>query len=97
MHKSFHHIYGIAIICMMVAMFVFQLVRHRIRGEVDELNQLSYALHYRNLDSTKVLAEKALALFLKTILPDTRRLATTWLLWLLPRWITILPNDGLTR
>ena len=62
MHKSFHHIYGIAIICMMVAMFVFSACSPSHKGEVDELNYLSYALHYRNLDSTKVLAEKALAL-----------------------------------
>ena len=62
MHKSFHHIYGIAIICMMVAMFVFSACSPSHKGEVDELNHLSSALHYRNLDSTKVLAEKALAL-----------------------------------
>ena len=62
MHKRFHHIYGIAIICMMVAMFVFSACSPSHKGEVDELNYLSYALHYRNLDSTKVLAEKALAL-----------------------------------
>ncbi len=62
MHKRFHHIYGIAIICMMVAMFVFSACSPSHKGEVDELNHLSYALHYRNLDSTKVLAEKALAL-----------------------------------
>ena len=30
--------------------------------EVDILNQASYAFHYRNLDSTKVLAERALNL-----------------------------------
>ncbi|MEE0147141.1 MAG: DUF5112 domain-containing protein, partial [Segatella copri] len=62
MYKRFHHIYGIAIICMMVAMFVFSACSPSHKGEVDELNYLSYALHYRNLDSTKVLAEKALAL-----------------------------------
>ena len=62
MHKKIHHIYDIAIICMMVAMFVFSACSPSHKGEVDELNYLSYALHYRNLDSTKVLAEKALAL-----------------------------------
>ncbi len=77
-------------------MFVFSACSPSHKGEVDELNYLSYALHYRNLDSTKVLAEKALALS-ETILQDTQRLATTWLLLLLPRWITILPSDGLTR
>ena len=30
--------------------------------EVDELNQAAYSFHYRNLDSTKVLAERALTL-----------------------------------
>ena len=32
------------------------------KGEVDRLNALSYAYHYRNLDSTKLLAYKALRL-----------------------------------
>ena len=30
------------------------------KARVDELNEQSYAYHYRNLDSTKVLAERAL-------------------------------------
>ena len=32
------------------------------KARVDELNEQSYAYHYRNLDSTKVLAERALKL-----------------------------------
>jgi len=62
MHKGIHHIQGIAIIGMMVAMLVCSACSPSHKGEVDELNYHSYAFHYRNLDSTKVLAEKALAL-----------------------------------
>ncbi len=32
------------------------------RGEVDRLNDISYSFHYRNIDSTRLYAEKALAL-----------------------------------
>ena len=62
LHKLFHHIHGIAIVGMMVAMFVFSACSPSHKGEVDRLNSLSYAFHYRNLDSTKVLATRALAL-----------------------------------
>ena len=31
-------------------------------AEADRLNSMAYAFHYRNLDSTKVLAERALTL-----------------------------------
>ena len=46
----------------MVAMLSFSACSPSHKGEVDELNSLSYAFHYRNLDSTKVLANKALKL-----------------------------------
>jgi len=96
MHKRFHHIYDIAIICIMMAMFAFSACSPSHKGEVDELNYLSYALHYRNLDSTKVLAEKALAL--SEDYPAGYAEACNNLAFvLLPRWITILPSDGLTR
>ena len=62
LHKLFHHIHGIAIVGMMVAMFVFSACSPSHKGEVDRLNSLSYAFHYRNIDSTKVLATRALAL-----------------------------------
>ena len=62
LHKIFHHNHGIAIVCLMVAMLVFSACSPSHKGEVDRLNSLSYAFHYRNLDSTKVLATKALAL-----------------------------------
>ncbi len=51
---------GIAIIFLMVAMFFFSACTPSHKGEVDELNDLSYVYHYRNLDSTKALAERAL-------------------------------------
>lgn len=62
LHKIFHHNHGIAIVCVMVAMLVFSACSPSHKGEVDRLNSLSYAFHYRNLDSTKVLATRALAL-----------------------------------
>lgn len=64
MYKNRLHIifHGIAIIVMMVAMFFFSACSPSHKDEVDELNSQSYAFHYRNLDSTKVLAERALRL-----------------------------------
>ena len=53
---------GIAIVALMVAMSFFSACSPSHKGEVDELNSLSYAYHYRNLDSTKMLAERALKL-----------------------------------
>ena len=46
----------------MVAMFLFSACTPSHKGEVDRLNHLSYAFHYRNLDSVKVLADSALHL-----------------------------------
>ncbi len=51
---------GIAIVFVMVAMLFFSACTPSHKEVVDELNSLSYAFHYRNLDSTKVLAERAL-------------------------------------
>lgn len=58
------HIYvcGIAIISVMVAMLVFSACSPSHKVEVDRLNSMSYAYHYRNLDSTKLLADSALKL-----------------------------------
>ena len=53
---------GIAIIFVMVAMLLFSACSPSHKDEVDRLNSSSYAFHYRNLDSTKVLAERALSL-----------------------------------
>ena len=53
---------GSAIIIMVMALFFFSACRPAHKEQVDELNNLSYAFHYRNLDSTKVLAERALRL-----------------------------------
>lgn len=46
----------------MVAMLLFSACSPSHKDEVDRLNSSSYAFHYRNLDSTKVLAERALLL-----------------------------------
>lgn len=60
--KHTYHYYGIAIICVMVAMLLFSACSPSHKGEVDRLNSQSYAFHYRNLDSVKVFADRALSL-----------------------------------
>lgn len=60
--KHTYHYYGIAIICLMVAMLLFAACSPSHKGEVDRLNTQSYAFHYRNLDSVKLLANRALQL-----------------------------------
>ena len=56
-------------------------------GEVDRLNELSYDYHYRNLDSTRVYAERALR---KADGYDAGRAEalTTWLSSAWPVWTT---------
>ena len=51
-----------ASIVMMLALFFYSACGPSHKQEVDRLNTLSYAYHYRNLDSTKMLAQRALAL-----------------------------------
>lgn len=51
-----------AFIVMMLALFFYSACGPSHRQEVDRLNTLSYAYHYRDLDSTKMLAQRALAL-----------------------------------
>ena len=51
-----------AFIVMMLALFFYSACGPSHKQEVDRLNALSYAYHYRNLDSTKILAQRALAL-----------------------------------
>src|SRR5574344_2288597 len=51
-----------AFIVMMLALFFSSACGPSHKQEVDRLNALSYAYHYRNLDSTKMLAQRALAL-----------------------------------
>lgn len=46
----------------MAAFFLFSACAPAHKSEVDRLNDLSYAFHYRNLDSTKIYAQKALLL-----------------------------------
>ena len=53
---------GSAIIAWVVALFCFSACSPSHKAEVDELNDMSYASHYRSLDSTRVFAERALKL-----------------------------------
>ena len=43
-------------------LFLFSACRPEYKSEVDKLNDISYSFHYRNLDSTKYYANKALSL-----------------------------------
>lgn len=54
--------FGSAITSLMIALLFFSACRPSPKEEVDRLNNLSYAYHYRNLDSAKVYAENALRL-----------------------------------
>lgn len=47
---------------MMVVLFFFSACGPAHKEEVDRLNTLSYAYHYRDLDSTRMLAHQALSL-----------------------------------
>ena len=47
---------------MMMVLLFFSACGPSNKEEVDELNRLSYAYHYRDLDSTRLLARKALNL-----------------------------------
>ena len=51
-----------AFIVMMLALFFYSACGPSHKQEVDRLNTLSYAYHYRDLDSSKMLAQRALAL-----------------------------------
>ena len=51
-----------AFIVMMLALFFYSACGPSHKQEVDRLNTLSYAYHYRDLDSTKMLAQRALAI-----------------------------------
>ena len=59
---TYCQIHGSAITLLMIALFFFSACGPSHKEEVDRLNDLSYAYHYRNLDSTKVLAQRALRL-----------------------------------
>ena len=62
MHKKKCHLYSVVINLLVVTALCFSACSPAHQYEVDKLNSQSYALHYRNLDSTKVLAKRALAL-----------------------------------
>lgn len=50
------------IIALMMTLFLFSACSYSNHEEVDELNARSYSYHYKNLDSTQILAERALRL-----------------------------------
>ena len=59
---TYYQFFCSTIIGMMVVLFFFSACSPSHKQRVDELNSLSYAYHYRNLDSTKALAQQALRL-----------------------------------
>ena len=59
---TYYQFFCSTIIGMMVVLFFFSACSASHKQRVDELNSLSYAYHYRNLDSTKALAQQALRL-----------------------------------
>jgi len=59
---SFRIYWGSTVVGMMVVLQFFSACGPSHKEKVDELNRLSYAYHYRDLDSTRQLARRALAL-----------------------------------
>lgn len=59
---AYFKIFSSAISLGLMALLFFSACTPAHKEEVDRLNSLSYAFHYRNLDSTKVLAQRALQL-----------------------------------
>lgn len=59
---AYFKIFSSAIFLGLMALLLFSACSPSHQAEVDRLNSLSYAYHYRSLDSTKVLAMKALRL-----------------------------------
>ncbi len=53
---------GIVVLMMTMTVLFLSACSPSRKSEVDELNDRSYAYHYRNLDSVKVLAQRALKL-----------------------------------
>ena len=53
-------------IVILLGLFAFSACRQQDNGQADKLNERSYIFHYRNLDSTEVLARKALQLSQQT-------------------------------
>lgn len=59
---KYYHVFSSVVIVGMMALLFFSACSPAHKAEVDRLNSLSYSYHYRNLDSTKLWAEKALQL-----------------------------------
>ena len=61
-HAHNHNKYCPIWILSILGIFFISACSSVDKNEVDKLNSISYAYHYRNLDSTRVYAERALAL-----------------------------------
>ena len=59
---NLYNIRGPIWIVVLLGLFVFSACRQQDNSQADKLNESSYSCHYRNLDSTEVLARKALQL-----------------------------------
>ncbi|MBQ7422900.1 MAG: DUF5112 domain-containing protein, partial [Prevotella sp.] len=49
-----------AIIPILFTVIFFSACVSQNKREIDRLNEISYSFHYRNLDSTRIYAERAL-------------------------------------
>ena len=47
---------------LLLGLFLFSACKPSYKEDVDKLNNLSYSYHYRNLDSARVYAQRALSL-----------------------------------
>ena len=61
-NRTYFKTFSSTIIGMMVVLFFFSACGPAHKEEVDRLNTLSYAYHYRDLDSTRLFAHQALSL-----------------------------------
>ena len=59
---AYHKFFSSVVVSVMMTLLFFSACRPSHQEEVDKLNELAYTLHYRDLDSTKALAMKALRL-----------------------------------
>ena len=59
---NLYNIRGPIWIVVLLGLFVFSACRQQDNSQADKLNESSYSFHYRNLDSTEVMARKALQL-----------------------------------
>ncbi len=62
MRFTYYKLYSSTITFLMIVLFFFSACSPSHKERVDELNSRSYAYHYRNLDSARILAREALKL-----------------------------------